>query len=516
MLYRFDNIELDTSRLSVKRDGIKISSEPRVFDLLVHLIENRNQILLKDQLLDSVWQGRIVADTTIATAVKEARKLIGDSGDKQRYIETIRGKGFRFNAPENFSAIDAHTTEFGSVDRQRAAKKTQGFTEPSLLLLPFEISAQEKTMLPMLSKLELSLSRVLLRIPLLKQISVASFSQNDLTDLSARSAYERFDIRYLIKGIAVENQNTTSLNLQLIDNKSGFQLWSYSFNLRNQDQDEREVLSEIIAQLEPQLNQAIYQDLAANEGDKNANALYLQASGLLATKGWYESTFIEATNLLKASIKKNPDFALAYAYLSLLLAFGHRIGLMSDREKVKAESIEMGELAMELDPNDSIALGFVGCAYCDLKLTKRGMPLLEKALHINPDNAQAMVARGAVKLSIGSFEESIADLKKGVDLSPLDARLAVWQSLLSTALLAHGDIDGALTQASEASLRSHNAYMPFVALAAAQLVAKDLTSATSSLAEAFYIKPDLSEKQIAALIGSKLASELIKLDTNPL
>lgn len=525
MIYRFENFEIDTSRLSLSCDGQTLSFEPRVYDLLVYLLENRDRIVFKDQLLATVWQGRVVADTTISTAIKEARKLLGDSGEIQRYIETIRGKGFRFNSPDNLSVTESQSAAHSSlnnlstsnVDNNPSSTPIKSsFVEPTLLILPFDQSLQNADDCALVNGLELSLNRVLLRIPLLKQLSINSFAADDLASLSARTAYERYGIRYLIKGIFVVRAMQSTLTIQLIDNKSGFQLWSNAFTFPAEQHSEAEILANVVAQLEPQLNQAIFKDIVAEKGEKNASALYLEASGLLATKGWHESTFVEATKLLKESVSKEPDFAVAYAYLSLLLAFGHRIGLISDREKVKMESIEMAELAMDLDPNDSTTLGFVGCAYCDLKLPQRGMPLLEKALLINPDNAQALVARGAAKLSLGEVDNGISDLERGIQQSPLDARLAVWESLLSSALLSQGKTQEALTAATRASLRAHKAYLPFVTLAAAHFVAKNNAAAKQSLSEAFHIKPDLSEAQIAVLTGTKLAGELIRLNANSL
>ena len=73
--------------------------EPKVFDLLVHLIRHRDRVLSREELLQEVWDGREVSDTTLSNHVKSARKVLGDSGELQSTIQTIRGRGYQFIAP---------------------------------------------------------------------------------------------------------------------------------------------------------------------------------------------------------------------------------------------------------------------------------------------------------------------------------------------------------------------------------------------------------------------------------
>ena len=69
---------------------------PKVFDLLVYLVKNRERVVSKDDLLDTVWAGRIVSESTLTSHINAVRKAIGDSGEEQRLIRTIARKGFRF------------------------------------------------------------------------------------------------------------------------------------------------------------------------------------------------------------------------------------------------------------------------------------------------------------------------------------------------------------------------------------------------------------------------------------
>jgi DNA-binding winged helix-turn-helix (wHTH) protein len=94
--YLFAGHTLDTDRRELRRGSQYIAVEPQVFDLLIYLVENRDHVVSKDDLIASVWGGRIVSDSTLTSRVNAARRAIGDSGEGQKLIRTIARKGLRF------------------------------------------------------------------------------------------------------------------------------------------------------------------------------------------------------------------------------------------------------------------------------------------------------------------------------------------------------------------------------------------------------------------------------------
>ena len=87
---------LDVGRREFRRGAEAIAIEPQVFDLLVYLVQNRDRVVSKDDLIASVWGGRIVSDSTLTSRINAARKAVGDSGKNQKLIRTIARKGLRF------------------------------------------------------------------------------------------------------------------------------------------------------------------------------------------------------------------------------------------------------------------------------------------------------------------------------------------------------------------------------------------------------------------------------------
>lgn len=95
-VWRFDGFELDTARYELRGNGSVIRMEPQVFDVLTHLVINRDRLVTKEELFDTVWGGRFVGEAALTSRIKAARRALGDDGEHQRYIRTVRGRGYQF------------------------------------------------------------------------------------------------------------------------------------------------------------------------------------------------------------------------------------------------------------------------------------------------------------------------------------------------------------------------------------------------------------------------------------
>ena len=96
MRYLFEEYAFDTDRRELYRGADVVSVAPQVFDLLVYLVQNRDRVVSKDDLIASVWGDRIVSESTLTSRINSARKVVGDSGADQKLIRTVPRKGFRF------------------------------------------------------------------------------------------------------------------------------------------------------------------------------------------------------------------------------------------------------------------------------------------------------------------------------------------------------------------------------------------------------------------------------------
>ena len=98
MIVAFEDLVLDLSQVELRRSGVRVPIEPQVFDVLAFLVNHRDRVVAKEELMDNIWGGRFVSETAVTSRIKQARQAIGDNGRAQRLIRTVHGRGFQFVA----------------------------------------------------------------------------------------------------------------------------------------------------------------------------------------------------------------------------------------------------------------------------------------------------------------------------------------------------------------------------------------------------------------------------------
>jgi len=134
----FGDYRLDVDRRELRRGAELIAIEPQVFDILVYLLQNRERVVSKDDLLAAVWGGRIVSESTLGSRVAAVRKAIGDRGKGERLIRTVSRKGLRFvgpvrEQPNPVSSLSNPPTVAAAQPRLGLALPDR----PSIAVLPF-------------------------------------------------------------------------------------------------------------------------------------------------------------------------------------------------------------------------------------------------------------------------------------------------------------------------------------------------------------------------------------------
>src|SRR5438105_244120 len=132
---RFEDFSLDLDRRELRRGGKLLGLEPKVFDLLAFLVQNRERVVTRDELITQVWNGRIVSESALATCINASRSAVNDSGEAQRLIKTLPRKGIRFTGEvqEQELAPQANKpSRGGQPEGLRLPDK------PSIAVLPFQ------------------------------------------------------------------------------------------------------------------------------------------------------------------------------------------------------------------------------------------------------------------------------------------------------------------------------------------------------------------------------------------
>lgn len=487
--FRFGPFVLDMDCFELRRDSEIVPVEPLVLDLIAYLVEQAGAVLDYETLIQAVWKGRIVSENTISTAIKSARKALGDSGKTQKYIRTIRGRGVQFSAVVEVEPPAAAFPNSAS----RIAIQPAIYVRPIKVLGGHDLS-------PLCRLLQVRMRSFLNRIPLLRVAS--SFEQADLwTD--PRDFRSKLGMTLVLDLCLQQSGDSLTADLTLTETLHGFDVWARQFRVPTGDGAAEALLHEVIRRLEPSLMQVMVEELKSVPGDPGAREKLLRAIGLLSLKGWRRSTFLEATGLIEAAIAQEPDLALSHAYLAMLKALGHRVGILRDSDAVVPEALASAERALELESQDSTVLGLVGCSLVDVGQVDRAVLILRKAIELEPQNGQAKTALGAALMTKGDFEAAVVSLSEGIACSPADSRCSVWGTALALGQLALGRLDDALEAAGHACMEDDRNYLPRLALAVIHLARGDGTAATAALQECVRAKPDLSLAEVSCIVGGK-------------
>ncbi|MGZ5876783.1 MAG: winged helix-turn-helix domain-containing protein, partial [Bradyrhizobium sp.] len=140
MTLSFDDCEIDLERRELRRAKRIVHVEPQVFDLLVCLVQNRDRVVSRDDLIASVWDGRIVSESTLASRINAARKAIGDTGRDQKLIRTVSRRGLRFVGDVRARADDNQITQGTDLPSHEIPRPPPALPlpdRPTIAVLPF-------------------------------------------------------------------------------------------------------------------------------------------------------------------------------------------------------------------------------------------------------------------------------------------------------------------------------------------------------------------------------------------
>ena len=148
MQFHFGNHVLDVGRRELRRGSEPIAVEPQVFDLLLYLLQNRDRVASKDDLIASIRGGRIVSDSTLTSRIKSARNAVGDSGRDQKLNPTIARKGFRFVGAVNIQedgAVPAFGNRKPPYIHEQSRPALSPPDRPTIAVLPFVNMSGDRT-----------------------------------------------------------------------------------------------------------------------------------------------------------------------------------------------------------------------------------------------------------------------------------------------------------------------------------------------------------------------------------
>jgi len=461
----FGEHHLDTERRELRRGDSPVAVEPQVFDLLLCLLKNRDRAVSKDDLLAQVWRGRVVADATIDSRIKSARRAIGDNGSTQKLIRTFARKGVRFVA-----TVDENHAEIAQSPGQPTVSYQVFYPRKlSIAVLPFQNLTgdpqQDDFIEGIVEEITTALSRLRWLLVIGRNSNVTF--QGKLVDV--KQMMRELGVRYVLDGSVRKTREWVRITTHMTELISGGRLWAERFNGRPGDildfQDQ--VAGGVIGAVEPKLRQSEIERATRKPTETlDAYDLYLHALALrnedgslqpLARRNEHTDENIrQAITLLKRALSIDLGYAPAAAAIGWcrIHQLSHGRSPVSFAKATEAAALARQALEIGRDDPDTLWMAALSLhIFAGEQATAAAA--VDRSLALNPYSAHAWMARGFISqaqpgLAIEAFEQAMR-------LSPLDRYNRVFTTGIATAHLVAGRYEEALEWA-ERSLHSSLGY----------------------------------------------------------
>lgn len=374
-MFSFGDFELDLDRYELRRGGEAVRTEPRVLEVLNFLIENRGRVVPKEELLDTIWRDVHVSESALTTAIRDARRALGDSSADPRWIRTVYGRGFRF---------------VGEVVAPRSAApapppRPVPSTRKSIAVLPFADLSPARDQGHFCDGLAEELINTLTRIHELRVISRSlAFDFRSDDDLPALG--EKLGVEHTLRGSVRKDGERMRISVHLVDVRNGHHVFSEKYDRQAGDVF---ALQEEIAESTTRALLGVLTDqhrsaIKSTPVRLDAYEFYIKGHTYLAQKT--PDALNAAIGMFETALEFDANYALAYSGLAdALVAMQANSGNETYLLRADAASRRAVELAPQL-AETHLCRGHV------LALLKRyaeASTELETALTISPGGAEA-------------------------------------------------------------------------------------------------------------------------------
>lgn len=434
LIHRFGDIEVNVSEMTVRLRGHDTQLKARPFSLLKFLIDNRDRVVPKDEILDYVWEGRAVSDAALTTAVRDIRRAIGESDSKHSLIRTYYGRGLRLIASEEVD--DArHDLQTSAAQQENTPIRNVGTQSDDseltqiLVVLPYECRSTDLMLQSFVKGLMDDLTT---KISLYRDWRVASRASIEVLvrrDLTVAEISSKLGAAYLVEGSVRSTSAGIRITTQLTDPDSETGIWNDQTELLDgfaiEEQDA--FTSGIAASVINILNDYILQRAAA-KSDKTLTLHECYLLALARMRTFDRAAQKSAVELFERVIDGVPGFAGAYAGLSYALNISDRPDGYADcsnandrRTPVRERALALAQKSIDIDQR--FANGWIALARSLLALGEIGPALAatDKALEINPDLAWGHYLAGYCNWLENRPDAAIASFDRALETSPEDS-----------------------------------------------------------------------------------------------
>ena len=508
MEFLFSDHRLDTDRRELRRGAEAVAIEPQVFDLLVHLIESRDRVVSKDDLIAAVWGGRIVSDSTLTSRINAARKAVGDNGDTQKLIRTIARKGFRFVGEVHVAPAAAALAGAAEQSTEPARPALPLPDRPAIAVLPFTNMTDDPAQDYFSDGISEDIITALSKLRWFFVIARNSSFVYKGRAVHLKQVAEELGVGYVVEGSVRKVGDRVRITAQLNDAATGSHIWAerYDRELADVFAVQDEITEAIVAAVEPQLY-ATESFRAQRKPPGSMDAWDLVMRGLSHYWRVTRQDNVAAQALLEQAIAIDPSYGQALGVLAASHAFCAHMGWED-----MATSIPVAERAAQAaigaDSEDPWAHHALGCVHLFTRRFEDSLAEFELALRLNPNFSLARGFYGLALAYCGRWEGADQAARRALRMSPRDPFAAIYMGIAAYAQFVGVNYREAIRLAREAIRQRGDFVGAHRVLTAAAGMAGQSELAAGALQELRRTQPNISIAWIASEMPIMQGSEL--------
>jgi TolB-like protein len=509
--FLFADHTLDSGRRELRRGADAVAVEPQVFDLLIYLVQNRDRVVSKDDLIASIWGGRIVSESTLTSRINAARRAVGDSGEDQKLIRTIARKGIRFVGAVRAQSNDGEPAQAGGPPPTELRARTRPALpppdRPAIAVLPFINMSGD----PEQEYFSDGISEdIITALSKLRWFFVIARNSSFIYKGKAahlKQVAEELGVGYVVQGSVRKGGERVRITVQLNDVATGSHLWAerYDRDLADVFAVQDEITEAIVAAIEPQLYAAENFRIRRKPPD-SMDAWDLVMRGLSHYWRVTRQDNVVGQALLEKAVAIDPNYGQALGVLAASHTFSAHMG-WADMTTVVPIAERAALAAIRADSEDPWAHYALGCAFLFTRRFDDSLAEFELSLRLNPNFSLAQGYYGLALSYCGRWEEGDETARRALRLSPRDPFSAVYNGIAAYAQFVGRHYDEAVRLARE-SIRQRGDFVgAHRVLVAAAAMAGQIEIASAALQELRRAQPNISLAWIASQMPIKHDAE---------
>lgn len=472
MIIRFNTIEVDLNQYEIRDNGQPLAVEPKVFDLIIYLIQHRQRIISRDELFQKIWNGREVSDTSLSNHIKTARKILGDNGSLQHVIKTIRSRGYQFIAkieePTHTKLNDIRVSplvlpqsknldnkQSVSVKQKKLVKNNRSTTliwatlllsifaigfwsisslkhnkvSPYLVVVPFSVvSNDEVKWEPFTDQITREIIQGLRKVSGINVVPPPSSFTFKSNKIRSHIKNQLPDVNYVLDGVISETNNgRIRITVELENINTGKLLWDGDFDVEINNSNLFAIQNNIATSVSHSLQVIMLKeekDILSIIPTQNVSAYEAYVQGQHQFSLMTHESLLKSIEYFSDAIALDPNYEAPYiaksnAYRFIMTYFDKPKDVLP---KVISSSVDL----LSLNPNSAQIKSSLGLAYVHAWLWEDAWKMLTKAHVSDPNIALTELGFALYYSAMGNAKGVKQSLAKAQQLDPLNEEIADW------------------------------------------------------------------------------------------